>query len=248
MATVKDLKDFIREHKKRNCPAYSKLRKAELYTIATKYGYKGEIKRFIKPTKKKTQPKTKKRETKKRETKKRETKKEVKQTPYFKNTPFKKGNDTKQDIKDIKKWVNYTSTYLPYKKRNEKGHKEEQAKYRKDSLKNPWRYEDGFDYNRYGADYRYLKKRDDKSYKVMLRYAKAWGKYDKLHNAYQKLAKSFYGSEEFKGSPLYKKPLTENQKTAKLKKQGFSGSHISAYRKVKWVRETKGYGLPIPIN
>lgn len=39
MPTVAQLQDYIRDHKQKNCPSYSKLKKAQLLTLAKELGY-----------------------------------------------------------------------------------------------------------------------------------------------------------------------------------------------------------------
>ena len=54
MPTVIDYKNYIRTHKEANCPAYSKLRKAELKRVAKSLGYVEEEKKtVVKPTEEK---------------------------------------------------------------------------------------------------------------------------------------------------------------------------------------------------
>ena len=44
MPTVKELQGYIRDHKAKNCPAYSKLKKSQLITLAKEFGYVQELK------------------------------------------------------------------------------------------------------------------------------------------------------------------------------------------------------------
>ena len=44
MPTVTQLQGYIREHKRKNCPAYSKLKKAQLLALAKEFGYVEELK------------------------------------------------------------------------------------------------------------------------------------------------------------------------------------------------------------
>ena len=44
MPTVKQLRDFLRDYKSKNCPAVSKLKKARLLTLAKEFGYVEEVK------------------------------------------------------------------------------------------------------------------------------------------------------------------------------------------------------------
>jgi len=44
MPTVSQLQDYIRDHKQKNCPAYSKLKKAQLLALAKGFGYVEELK------------------------------------------------------------------------------------------------------------------------------------------------------------------------------------------------------------
>ena len=53
MPTVAQLQSFIRKHKDKNCPAFSKLKKAQLLALAKEFGYVEELKPKTRKTKKK---------------------------------------------------------------------------------------------------------------------------------------------------------------------------------------------------
>ena len=53
MPTVAQLQGYIRDHKRKNCPAYSKLKKAQLLALAKEFGYVEELKPKTGKTKKK---------------------------------------------------------------------------------------------------------------------------------------------------------------------------------------------------
>jgi len=56
MPTVTQLQGYIREHKRKNCPAYSKLKKAQLLALAKEFGYVEELKPKTGKTRKKKAP------------------------------------------------------------------------------------------------------------------------------------------------------------------------------------------------
>ena len=66
MPTVAQLQGYIRDHKRKNCPAFSKLKKAQLLALAKEFGYVEELKPKTKrkaPAKKAPNQKVTKKET-----------------------------------------------------------------------------------------------------------------------------------------------------------------------------------------